>query len=308
MTNYSRAILAVLLAQAIWGVAGPLVKIALFDIPPFGLLFLRLLLVSLILFPIYEFKLRHFEPSKSAADRRDIFLAGFFGVFVNIAAYFLGQKSTTVSDAWVITSIGTPLVIIYSLLFLHESLSHIVYLGTGLAFAGTLIIIGTPILQVGSGSVVGNVLMFVSTVAGVISFLITKRLVARFNPLLLTYYFFLTSLAFSIPLFLWEYWQNPGWIASVHPASLLILLFIVLGSSIASYSLQSLGLKTLSPSLASTIGYASPIIAVGLSIVFLHEQLTPFFTLGAILVVIGLFLAETRHPNNPIHRLHRRRR
>lgn len=295
MNLNSKAILSVLGAQIIWGVAGPLVKVALGDIPPFGLMFLRFLLATLVLFAIYEIKFEKTSPKMTRQDKKNIFLASFFGVFVNISLYFLGQRLTSVIDAWVITSTATLFVIAYEFLFCHERLAKKVYLGMLIAFVGSVVIIGTPIFNIGSGSVWGNILMLGSTISGTISFIISKKLLAKFHPLVLTYYFFLISLFFALPLFLWEYAQNPGWIASLTPNGILILIYLVLGSSVGAYTLQHLGLKYLSPSLAATLGYSSAVISVGLSIIFLHERPTEFFIIGTSLVVIGLILAETRH-------------
>lgn len=284
-----------LAAQIIWGAAGPLVKIILADIPPFGLMFLRFLFATLILFVIYEIKYVKTLPPISRGDLKDIFIAGFLGVFINIALYFPAQKLTSVIDAWVIASTGVLFVIGYSFFVLGERLSKIVYLGVVLAFLGTLVIIGNPILGVGSGSLLGNILMLGSTLAGAGSFFAYKRLVAKFPPLALTYFSFLISLPLALPFFLWEYWQNPTWLSSLSPQNIAILAYLVIGSSIVAYTLQGRGLIRLSASLAATAGYLSPVVSIGLSIIFLHEQPTRFFVIGTSLVALGLMLAETRH-------------
>lgn len=307
LSDTTRGILAILSAQIIWGIAGPLVKIALSDVPPFSLLFLRGLFTSLILFFVYKFRLRSQKIAAkieiTSQDKRDIFWAGFLGTFVNIALYFWGQSLTTVIDTWVIISTGTIFVVSYSYIFLKERLNKLTYLGVGFAFAGTLIIIGTPLLELGKGSLLGNVLLVFSTIAVVASYIITKKLMVKFDPFLLTFYFFLISLAFSFPLFLWEFFQNPYWLAALKLKDYAIIAYLIIGSSIMAYSLDNLGLKYLSASLASTIGYASTVIAISLSIIFLHEQPTIFFVLGTLVTGIGLFLAETRHSRHPLHNL-----
>lgn len=301
----ARAILATLGAQIIWGVAGPLVKIVLADIPPFSLMYLRFLFAAIFLFIIFETKLAKLQPEKTSADKKNIFLAGFFGVFLNIALYFPAQKLTTVIDAWVIASTGTLFVVILSYFFLHERLKRTVYFGVALAFIGTLVILGSSLLELGKGSLLGNILMLGATLAGAVSFFFTKKVIDKFSPLTLTYYWFLIGLIFSFPLFLWEYLRNPAWLTTISWQNAGILSYLVLGSSIGSYYLSNLGLKYLSPSLAATIGYSGAVIAIGLSIIFLGEKPTVYFVTGTILIVFGLFLAETRHPSHPLHKLRR---
>ena len=293
-------------SQLIWGIAGPLVKIILETIPPFSLMYLRFLFASIILFLIYELKLVHQTPVATSDDRKNIFLAGFFGVFLNIFFYFWAQTMTTVTDAWVIASTGTLFVVGLSYFWLGVRLSIIVYLGVGLAFLGTLTVMGSSITQFGKGGFLGNFLMLLAVFSGAISFFYTKKVINKFSALTLTFWWFLIGLIFSFPLFLWDYFKNPGWMTQIKLSDLGILTYIVLGSSIGAYYLSNLGLKTLSPSLAATLGYTSSIIAIGLSILFLGERPTHFFLVGSVFIIIGLFLAETRHPGHPIHKLLRK--
>jgi len=319
LNNYSKAIVAGITAQVIWGVAGLLVKVVLDSVPPFSLLFLRSLFTCLILYLILEYRVikKKYLPTQPGlinmpgqrlenSEKRDIFWAAMTGVVLNIAFYFVGQRLTTVIDAWIINSTGALFVIVISYIFLRERLSKIVYAGVVLAFLGTIIIVGTPILQAGSGSFLGNVLMLGSVFAFSISYILTKKLTTRFSPLLLTYYFFLVGLIFSFPLFLWDFWQNPGWIASITVSGYLIIAYLSIGSSILAYSLDNFALIYLSASITATIGYVSVVVAVALGIIFLHEQMTPFFLIGSALTFAGLFLAEIRHTHHPLHKLHRR--
>lgn len=308
LSSWQKAIAAGLLAQTIWGIAGPLVKIILYTVPPFSLLFLRCLFASLVLFGVYETKWsKKFSFSSIPfQDKKDIFWAGFYGVFLNIALYFWAQELTTVSDAWIISSSGTIFVVALSYLFLKERLSRTVYAGIGLAFLGTLVIIGTPLLKAGTGSPLGNVLMLGATLAASISTFYTKKVVSKYPPLLLTFFFFLISLIFISPFFLWEFTQFPLWISQLTFQSYLIIAYLVAGSSIGAYFLYNKSLVSLSPSIASTIAYSGAVISIGLSILFLNERLSIFFIIGTILIIVGLFLAEFRHPNHPIRKLKKR--
>lgn len=306
MSNWKKGIIAGLLTQVLWGIAGPLVKIGLTSIPPISLLFFRSLGVCLILLPYYErWVHQHQEqtqpsntnpvPVLAKEDRWPIFWAGFLGTAVNISFYFWAQKLTSVSDAWIIGSTGTIFIVMFCYLFEKERLGSIVYTGIALAFIGTLLIIGTPILQVGSGNIFGNILMLIATFGGAGSFIFIKKLAARYDPLVLTFYFFLISLIFTTPMFIFEFLQNPLWIASLSLGNIMIIVYEILFASIAAYAFTNISLKHLSASIAATIGYASTAIAILLAIIFLHEKLTHYFIIGASVIALGLLLAETRH-------------
>ncbi len=314
LNNWHKGIILTLSAHVIWGIAGPFVKVVLTDIPPMSLMFLRALFTTLILFPIFEFKLlpelkeklqkENKLPKKNLItdifpfgnmDIKDIFLCAFFGVFLNLALYFWGQTRTTVIDAWVIASTGTIFLVIYSYFFLKERLDKKVYVGVGIAFLGTLVIIGSPIFSFGQGDFFGNFLMLGSAIAAVISFVILKRLVAKYSPVLIAFYTFLITLVLSIPLFIWEFIQDPSWMTRITTGDVLIIAYLVIGSSILAYIFSNTGLKFIPASIASTMGYVSTIVAVSLSILFLDEKPTVFFMIGSVLIIIGLAFAETRH-------------
>lgn len=293
--NRHKAILATIFAQSIWGFAGPFVKVALDTAPPISFLFLRCLFATIILFVIYEIKFSKSYVHIPWPDKRDLFLAAVTGVFLNTMFYFVGQKLTTVTDAWTISSAGTIFVVVYCYFFKRERLSKITYLGVGVAFVGTLIIIGSPLLQIGSGSLTGNVFMLGATIMGACSYMVIKRLIDHVHPLVIAYHSFLWSTVLLVPFFIWDFMKNPTWLGQISTSEIGVIIFLVLGSSITAYTLSNWGLKYLSPSIASTIGYWSPIIAIGLSIAFLNEKPTIFFAVGSVLIVAGLILAETRH-------------
>jgi lysyl-tRNA synthetase class II/uncharacterized membrane protein len=111
----------------------------------------------------------------------------------------------------------------------------------------------------------------------------------------IAYYSFLWTTVLMIPLFLWDFTKNPTWLGQISPAEIGILIFLVVASSIIAYNLSNWGLRYLSASISATIGYWSPIIAIGLSIAFLGEKPTVFFAIGSIITIFGLILTETRH-------------
>lgn len=304
MTNFrSQAIISCFLAQAIWGAAGPLVKIILETVPPFTLLFLRCLFATIILGLVYHLKIKSRIPPLTFKEKLKISIVGLFGVFGNIALYFMAQRLTSVSDAWIIASTGTIFVVLYSFFFLRERLAKSVYFGVILAFFGSLIIIGAPIFQIGQGSLWGNFLMLLATLSGVISYLMTKKLVNKYSPFVLVYYFFLASLFATLPFFLWELYAAPALFSNFTFTEWSVLAYLVLGSSILAYFFSNYGLKHLCASVAVAIGYFSVIVSIGLSIIFFNERPTPYFWLGAVFIIIGLFFVETQHSKHPVHRI-----
>lgn len=302
LSSWQKGVLAILTAHLVWGVATPLVKVILNDVPPISLLYLRCLFTVVLLFPLYEFVFLKRYPKLTLdgspitrKDKLQLFAAGFLGTFLNISAYFWGQSLTTVSDAAIIISTGTIFIAAYSYIFMKERLPKLAYTGIILAFAGTLIVIGSPLLQLGQGSGLGNLLLLVATISGAASFLIIRDLVKRFDPFVIIFMSFLISLPFTVPFMLWEFVLDPTWMTKLGASHYYIMAYLIAGSSIVAYFLSNIGLKYLPASIAAAFGYSSTIVAILLGIFFLKESPTVYFFVGGGLIMLGLILVETRH-------------
>ena len=88
--HFRTAVIALIIANIIWGAAPPIFKWALQDIGPFTLAFLRFFLATILILP-FAYKRLSIEKE----DVAEVFLIGFLGVTLNIAS-----ESTTVREKW----------------------------------------------------------------------------------------------------------------------------------------------------------------------------------------------------------------
>lgn len=305
LSAQTQGIVAHLLGNLFWGIAGPIVKLALNDISPFTFVFLRMLLAIIILFPfvILRFKNQKFARS----DFPLIFLIGFLGITLNIGFYFWGLSLTTVIDASIIVSTTSIFTALAAFLFLKEKISKIVSLGIILSFAGTVVIIAQPILEEGlfrPQNIFGNVFILLATWAWVGYIILNKRIGQKYDTLLLSYIFFLIGAVTFFPLAAQDIF-SPVFYASLTPFLIFAILFETVFATILAYFLLTWGIKFISATTSGVISYINPIVAIIVSIMFLGEKITLPFIIGATFVVCGLFLAEARHPKHPLHKLHK---
>ena len=99
-------ILALIITNVIWGAAPPIFKFALQNIPPFTLAFIRFFFAGIIFLPLV---FKNFQKI-SLRSWFEIFLVGFFGVFINITFFFLGLKKTESINVPIIASSGPCLL------------------------------------------------------------------------------------------------------------------------------------------------------------------------------------------------------
>jgi drug/metabolite transporter (DMT)-like permease len=103
-------VLALVIANIIWGGASPIFKFALQNIPPFTLAFIRFFFAGLIFLPL---ALKNFQ-KVNLRSWLEIFLVSFFGIFINITFFFLGLKKTESINVPIIASSGPVFLYIFS--------------------------------------------------------------------------------------------------------------------------------------------------------------------------------------------------
>ncbi|MDP3994763.1 MAG: EamA family transporter, partial [bacterium] len=72
------------------------------------------------------------------------------------------------------------------------------------------------------------------------------------------------------------------------------VLFMALISGNLAYSLWIKGQKTIEIGEAALFNYLYPVFAIPLAILWLKETVTIPFVIGAIIIVIGVFIAEIK--------------
>ena len=136
-------ILALIIANTIWGAGPPIFKLALTNIPPFTLAFIRFFFASFLFLPL---ALRQPLKALSVRDWFSIVVASFLGVSINIGFYFLGLERAPSINASVVASSAPVFVFLISVFFLHERARLRTSLGMFVAFAGVLLLVFEPLV------------------------------------------------------------------------------------------------------------------------------------------------------------------
>ena len=135
--------LALIIANIIWGMASPIFKFALTNIPPFTLAFIRFFFAGLIFLPL---AIKNWQ-KLTAKQFFEILLVGFFGITINISFFFLGVVKTESINVPIIASSGPVFIYLLSILFLREKPKLKVLTGMLIALAGVSFIILSPLMK-----------------------------------------------------------------------------------------------------------------------------------------------------------------
>jgi len=294
----NRAILALIVANIIWGAASPIFKLALQNLPPFTLAFLRFYGAMLLIFPLAITNLW--------VERRDwlkLILLSFLGITINITFFFFGLKSAPSINAPIIASSGPVFLYLFSIFILKEKPHRKVFTGLIISLIGVLIIVGQPILSQGvDGQLVGNLFFVLAMLGAVGHAIVSKEILRKYSPATVTFWSFLIGSLTFLPFFFYELIKFHPF-ATIDSRGWFGLVFGIVLSSAVAYFLFEWGIKQIEGQEVGLFTYIDPLAAAIIAIPLLGEVITPIFLIGSLLVFGGIFLAEGRLHYHPFHKL-----
>lgn len=293
--------LAIIIANVIMGMTAPIMKMGLTEIPPFILAFTRFASASILLAP---FAVSHWIPL-SKKDWIILILAGVSGVGLHIGLFFLGLQRTQSIVAPVIASSGPVILYAIALLFLHEKFKLKKFYGMIIALGGVLVIVLAPLILNGSviheQQAVGNLLMFVATIFGVLHAFLIKKLSEKIGALQISLVVFVSGALSFLPF---TFGEMQSWsIESVTMKGWFALLFGIFFVSLGAYTLIHYALTKIAASDVGMFAYMDPVIALLIAWPLLGEKPDIFYFIGSLLVFGGIYLAEGRLHWHPLHKL-----
>lgn len=293
--------LALLLSGILWGASTPANKLTLEEIPPFTLAFLRFLLATVILTPVFLLSGTHTPIHKR--DLGKLIVLGLFGITLNIGTTFLGLTMTTGLDAVAIFSLVPLLVAVASAVVLGEKLTRTNLFGQFLALSGVAAVALSP-TGPASNRLLGDLLLLVSAISVVIYIILSKELFRKYHSATITAFMFLVGVVTFAPLAGLELLQNPDWISGVSHQGLLGLAFIAIFTSVVAYLAFEWGLEHSTASLAGLIEHVQLLVGAVLAALILNEVLSTGFVLGSGLILVGIVFAT--RPSHHFRKAHAR--
>lgn len=286
-----RAYIIILLVTVIWGVASPVIKFTLGGFDPITFLVYRFGISSIIsIFLILTFK---FKFPKKFADIALLIIYGILASSVSLALLFFGLKNTTVLDSSLITLSDPLLISIAGVYFLREKISKREKIGISIAVLGTLLTIIEPLIQNGGSlRLSGNIMIvaYAIVVAGtaVLAKVLLRRGIEASTMTALSFILgFVTLLPFASLTNLYS-------LSSIHYSYHLGVFYMAVISGSLAFYLSNKAQKSIEIGEQAIFGYMYPVFAAPLAVLWLGEKITPIFIIGAIIIAIGVFIAEVK--------------
>jgi len=270
-----------------WGFSYIAIKVVLAELEPVEMISIRFLLAVPVLYIIIRKK--KLSPWPKAMHGKLVIAAGV--IFMHFWVMAVGMKETSASNtAWILTT--APIFIaLLSRTYLKEPFTGWQWVGLLLACSGVLFLTYNGdmanlkwINSRGDFIVLGSCVTWAFYTVG------TREIALKVNPLVAT--FCMTAIAGLVFIPYTLLTSNLDKFISLKPVTFISLAFLGIFSLAIAFWLWSEGLSRANAAEVGVWLYVEPLITVIGASILLHEPITLWLALGALLISLGVYVAE----------------
>jgi drug/metabolite transporter (DMT)-like permease len=296
----SKRILALILATIVSIIYGLTFTIAKDVMPKYveasGFIIMRVGGATILFWLFWIFSRRSKAIREEKIDPKDylrIIFAGFFGVALNMLAFFKGLSLTSPISASVLM-VSTPMIVlILSAIILKQRMQKRKIFGIILGLIGTafLILYGKSVGNA-TNATLGNFLVFVNATSYGLYLVIVKKLMDKYNAFNFAKWIYLIGFIMVLP-FGWSEFQAIDWV--LMPTDIYLKIgFVVVFSTFLTYLLNLLTMRELKPTTIAVFVYLQPLFATIFAISLGKDELTLVKIVSAVLIFIGVYLVTQK--------------
>lgn len=284
------AYLTALGAAFFWGFSFVWFKIANLAYKPISIIFIRLIISSVLILIIAHGLKRLQKPS--VKDFKLFVLMAFFEPFL----YFMGEShgltyvSSTVAAVIVATiPLLSPIAAWY---FFREKVTWKNVAGFALSFVGVALVVLSGSFRFDAPPI-GIALEFLAVFSAIAYSIVLRKLVFRYNTFTIIAYQNLIGIFFFLPF--WLIFDLKEFLATpFHPQAFRAILLLAVFASTLAFMLFTQSIRKIGVNRSNTFVNLIPVFVAVLSFFVLNEELGFQKIIGIIVVIAGLFLAQTR--------------
>lgn len=264
-------------------------KIGVKEFSPVSLTFLRFLFASIIMFII----MIKYEKKDYKLDLKGVMIMLLLGI-IGMAGYhilfFTALKYTSASKASMIAATNPLITTILAFFFLGEKLGLKRLIAIGIAFTGVILTISNWNLNIFLNFKFnyGDLIMIIAVSCWAIYSIISKKVMDRYSPLILTTYSFIVCTLVLLPFVLKE-----GILSIIKSSSLsswLAIVYMAIFPTVIGYLIQQIAIKRIGTSKTSIFINMVPIFSIILAALILNEAITIFNILSGGIIITGVYL------------------
>ena len=296
MSNNFKAYLMLTLCAFFWSgnfIVGKFA--ALYEVPPLTLNFFRWLIVWIILIP---FTLRDILKNIKVVKKNfyPILLMSITSISVFNSVVYYSLNFTQVLNGALMISTIPVLIIFISFFFKIEKINFNQILGLVLSIAGVITIITrldfAKLINLNLNK--GDLWLLVAMLSWAIYSTMLKTHKTKLKYLSFMSVIVSIGLIFLFPQFLFEF--NNHQIIRFNIPVFLITSYVVFFAGLGSYILWNKAVAIVGPNKAGIFLHLMPVFSSFMAIFLLNEKLMNFHIIGAIIIIIGIYLSSKKSP------------
>lgn len=281
--------LAMIAANAMWGLMSPAAKVVLTagTVTPLLLTNMRIAGAAILfwftsLFTPYE--------KVPPGDLLRLAGAACLGILFNQGCFIFGVGLSSPGEASIITTTMPMWVMVLAALILEEPITWKKAGGILLGASGAIMLVsgnlGTQ--ATGNNPLLGDILVLTAQLSYALYLTLYRNFIRRYSLITLMKWMFLFATLIlsipSIPTVLAAPW------ASIDTATWAGISFIVVGGTFVAYICVMIGQKNLRPTIVGMYNYLQPIVATAIGIYMGFDHFTVLKTIAVLLIFTGVYL------------------
>lgn len=280
-----------LILCGIWGSTWLFIKIGLRDLPPFTFAGIRFVLASAILGSLVLIRRARWPRKRS--EWYLIVVSGLLQFGLNYGLVFWGEQHISSGLAAVLQSTFPLFGLVVAHFYLpSERITTLKVVGVLLGILGVVVIFSDQLTIAGSMALLGSVALVLSAVFGSYSNVLVKAYGGKIDPQILA----ASQMVFGfVPLLAAGFAMegNPlrfNWT----PMAIVSLAYLVVVGTVLAFGLYYWLVRRMDVTNTMLIALVTPVVAVILGMMVLHEQLNWRMVAGSACIIMGLALIVFR--------------
>lgn len=288
--NFNYTSILLIIIALVWAGSFIVVDATVKQIQPISIAFLRFLIASpFMIISLFLFKKNQLIKLR---DLHYFIILGLSGVtFLYIFQYFGIQRTTPATSA-VLINTNVIFIFILSLIFLKEKITIKKIIGIILSFIGVIFVLLSQLINENivfdDIFLTGCIFVILSALCWAIYSIIGKKIMKKYDSLLVITYVFIMGTLFFIPFIGANIISE---ISNINLNGWLYLIYLSVVCSVFGYIGWYFALEKTEASKSAVYLNFIPLFAIILSF-FYGEKITIFFIIGAILIMYGVYLTQ----------------
>ena len=279
MRMNKRDMFPLILAFLCWGTQYVMSKVALATVPPVTLLLLRYAVAVPTLFLLL--KMRGVLRPLRRADVRPILAIGLTGYFFSFCLQMMGIDRLSGSVSSLLGVMNPVFIPILASIFLKERITAAKVLCVAVSMTGVAVIVGVG----GTADPAGVLLMLAAVFLWSFASIIIRRVAGRYDPMQIA----MMAILCAMPTTgIWSAIELQSHAAAFPMKTILALLFMGTIGTAAPHSLWNYCLSRMDASFCSMFYPLQPLVSATLGVIFLGEQITANYLIGAVIICCGI--------------------